>query len=321
MKQFIPDYYPFFHCLMGDCRHNCCIGWEIDIDEESLERYRRMEGPMGKRLRDNIEDDGENACFRLTGEERCPFLNRDGLCDLILEWGEAALCQICSDHPRFRSFYTDRVETGLGLCCEAAAQLILTRRQPMRLIPQGDAEADAPLSAEEEELLSLRENWFSLLQNRSLSMQERIEKLEHTLWKGKIPLDIAAWADFLLTLERLDASWTDHLHRMRQETNGDFPLPDAEEWEIAWEQLAVYLLYRHLPGALEDGRMTARLAFVAVIWRLLRQMCRAEMAHRGGFSLENLVELARLYSAEIEYSDENMDAILDFIEETMLPIE
>ena len=28
-----PDYYPEFRCSASACKHNCCIGWEIDIDE------------------------------------------------------------------------------------------------------------------------------------------------------------------------------------------------------------------------------------------------------------------------------------------------
>ena len=43
------------------------------------------------------------------------------------------------------------------------------------------------------------------------------------------------------------------------------------------------------------------------MWQLLRLMAD-----------DNLVELARQYSAEIEYSDENMDAILDEIHDLYL---
>ena len=27
----VPDYYPNFRCKTGDCRHPCCIGWDIAI--------------------------------------------------------------------------------------------------------------------------------------------------------------------------------------------------------------------------------------------------------------------------------------------------
>ena len=71
MKLIAPECYPDFHCIAGECRHSCCIGWEIDIDPESLCRFQQLPGAMGERIRQNIETDGENACFRMVGwEER-----------------------------------------------------------------------------------------------------------------------------------------------------------------------------------------------------------------------------------------------------------
>ena len=39
-----PDYYPLFHCIADRCRHNCCIGWEIDVDGDSLAAYDQIGG-------------------------------------------------------------------------------------------------------------------------------------------------------------------------------------------------------------------------------------------------------------------------------------
>ena len=133
MKLMAPYYYPAFRCIADKCRHSCCIGWEIDIDPDTRERYRRIPGAFGARLNAAI-DDGEVSAFRLGADERCPMLNNNGLCDLITTLGEDALCQICADHPRFRNFFADRTEIGLGLCCEEAARLILSREEPMALI-------------------------------------------------------------------------------------------------------------------------------------------------------------------------------------------
>ena len=41
MKLRIPDYYDSFQCIAGDCTDSCCIGWELDIDEESYAAYKR----------------------------------------------------------------------------------------------------------------------------------------------------------------------------------------------------------------------------------------------------------------------------------------
>ncbi len=155
MKIFAPDYYPLFHCLAGRCGHTCCEGWEIDIDEASLKRYRAMRGPFGRRVRECISGEG-TPHFILRENERCPLLNEDGLCDLILQRGEGALCQICADHPRFRNYWSDREEVGLGMACEEAARLILSRKEPMRVLMLAEEEGGEPLTETELWLMDVR---------------------------------------------------------------------------------------------------------------------------------------------------------------------
>ena len=44
MTEVFPQYYPRFRCRAAACRHTCCRGWEIDIDEETREIYRAVGG-------------------------------------------------------------------------------------------------------------------------------------------------------------------------------------------------------------------------------------------------------------------------------------
>jgi len=150
MKVFAPDYYPGFRCTAGACRHTCCAGWEIDVDPETMKRYREMDGPLGAKLRQRI-DPAPEPHFMLSDRERCPFLTDQNLCEIILQAGEDALCQICADHPRFRNYWSDRIEMGLGMACEEAARLILTSRHPIRLIPVAEAAEEQPELPSEEE--------------------------------------------------------------------------------------------------------------------------------------------------------------------------
>ena len=45
-----PNYYKKFRCIAGDCRDNCCIGWEIDVDGDTLRKYEKIGGDFGARL-------------------------------------------------------------------------------------------------------------------------------------------------------------------------------------------------------------------------------------------------------------------------------
>ena len=99
MKEVFPNYYNKFKCIADKCKHNCCIGWEIDIDEDTMDSYDCLDNDFGKKIRECIE--GEEPHFVMKDDGRCPFLNDKGLCDIIIEYGDGAICDICYLHPRF----------------------------------------------------------------------------------------------------------------------------------------------------------------------------------------------------------------------------
>ena len=78
MKLIAPNYYPAFRCIADKCRHSCCIGWEIDIDTDTREKYRRVPGEFGARLNAAIED-GEVSCFRMLKVGQSPTSDSDCL--------------------------------------------------------------------------------------------------------------------------------------------------------------------------------------------------------------------------------------------------
>ncbi|MCF0150625.1 MAG: hypothetical protein HUJ80_04360 [Firmicutes bacterium] len=141
MKLLAPDYYLQFRCIAGRCRHSCCKGWEIDIDETSLKRFQSLQLP-------HISLENEPH-FILKEGDRCPYLQEDGLCAMILEYGEEMLCNICRDHPRYRNFWTGFAEVGLGLSCEAAARLLLRQEKPLSLVVLGECDEEGVLLQKE----------------------------------------------------------------------------------------------------------------------------------------------------------------------------
>jgi len=304
MRVYAPRGYEQFRCLMGDCRHSCCWGWEIDIDASSLEKYLSLPGQLGDRLRENIDTAGETPCFHLDEEEKCPFLRHDGLCDLILSGGEGMLCQICADHPRFRNFYAERIEIGLGLCCEGAGKLLLSQQEKASIFLLEDGEEN--LKEEEEEFLLWREKLIEILQDRSIPISDRIL----AMLNGEKPDDLSDYLPLLLQLEYMEDAWP-HLLRLLQERPERWKGKDLPSWlEIPMEQLLFYLFYRHLSPALDDGLYEERLRFCLLMYQLICALC----ALQGEMDLSGLVEFARLYSAEMEYSDENIGAVLSALQ-------
>ena len=311
MQQVFPDYYSDFRCVAGACRHSCCIGWEIDIDPDTMAFYQTVPGEMGCRLKAHIA--GEEPPHFVLGEgERCPFLNKDNLCDIILTLGEEHISQICTDHPRFRNELPGRVETGIGLCCEAAGRLIVGKTTPTVLNIQGEE------SGEKDEILALRDEIISLLQDRSRSINARVEDMLNRCGAVLPEKSVGEWAELLLGLERLDGAWTTLLELLRDKGEQADPAGfDAymASRQTEYEQLLVYFVYRHLANAFDETEAAARAAFAALAYHILRTLGALLWAQRGEFTFEDQVELARLFSSEIEYSEENMDALLDCLSE------
>lgn len=308
MKQIVPDYYGEFSCIADRCRHSCCIGWEIDIDEDTLERYRRVEGEFGLRLAAGIVWDGETASFRLDDHDRCPFLNECGLCDIILNIGEDALSQICTDHPRFRNFFSDREEVGLGLCCEAAGSLILGRNDKMALTEHEDDEPADALSDFERHILEVRAALFELAQNRSMGLDDRFARIQEYVGETLPERAASEWAGFYRTLERLDPAWDEKLDCLKSFSGMETLFG---RFETAFEQLLVYFLYRHVAAAQDEWDIAARALFSVHATKFIAAMCAANLPDGRDCTLEDIVEISRMYSSEIEYSDENIQAILD----------
>ena len=81
---------------------------------------------------------------------------------------------------------------------------------------------------------------------------------------------------------------------------GDWQTPPAA-LEKPLERLLLYFLYRHLPAAEDRAALSARTALAVLCCRVAGQVSR---------DFDDLLETVRLCSAEVEYSDENVDILL-----------
>ena len=180
MKFIKPNFYDRFRCTASACSDTCCAGWEIDIDPDTKAYYEELEGDFGERLREQIEElpDGA-ACFRLTDDERCPFLTDDNLCEVIHVLGDDGLCEICREHPRFYEQLGDRMEMGVGLCCEEACRLLFEQREPITFITTtvGEMPDAAAVPDSGMQIFRLRDEAFRLVQDRSLPLRVRMHRL------------------------------------------------------------------------------------------------------------------------------------------------
>ena len=178
MRYLKPHFYDSFACTAGDCPDTCCAGWQIMIDEESLERYGNEPGEFGKILRNSI--DWEEGYF-YQNKRRCAFLNDENLCDLYKALGPDALCDTCRMYPRHTEEYEGLRELSLSLSCPEAAKIILSCKEPVRFLEEETDEED---DFEEfdfmmfSQLEDTRDILFAILQDRSLSLTLRMAASE-----------------------------------------------------------------------------------------------------------------------------------------------
>lgn len=291
-----PSFYDSFSCLAGKCAHTCCVGWEIDIDDATRALYASLGGALGKELKENISDEPQPH-FVLTEDERCPFLRKDGLCRIILSLGEAALCDICALHPRFFNSFPGREEAGLGLCCEEVVRLLLSSPEGLTLIEQDDGESYRR-EPWREELAALRAELLSDLNLSSLPFRTRLERVLSRLGVSCPTFVGREWKAFFLSLERMDESWKKMLQLLDR--------VGADELEKQLESprysaILAYLLYRHLIKADCPAEARGYVRFCAVGTLLIAALDAADASQMD--------EHVRAFSAEIEYSDENVEKI------------
>ena len=337
MKTYAPKYYQQFHCIADKCKHSCCIGWDVYLDEETEEKYAALQGELGATIRKNLCQKEDGICFEMTPEGKCPFLNEKGLCKIILEKGEDYISEICREHPRFYHSFSDRWEVGLGLSCEEAARIILAYDGDHSLcVISEDDTPEELLFPEEQEVLEKRARIFELLSDRSQTLSRRIESIL-SLCEAKLPQKtVSEWANLLSSLERLDPAWDNELSILKEQRDvlnvsplssmfgKDFvifsPLDSQNQQNKsnnspqciphALENLLAYFLFRHASEAMDEQDLAARVAFsvfsLLIICKLYEQH-----ATNGRVDFDALCELCRLYSSEIEYSEENTSILID----------
>ncbi len=336
MRFRVPSYYADFSCIAGQCTDNCCIGWEIDIDSETAEAYKQTTGAFGARLRANICF-GEPSVFVLGEAERCPFLNDRNLCDIITNLGEPALCQICTDHPRYYEWFGDVKEGGVGLCCEEAARIILTQEAPFSVvetqIPDEDCDGcDTALLAC---LQEAREQLFAILHAESRPLTERLcTVLDHAEYlqaridngdlsiPGSIPVipaeegDLHSILAFLQTLEPISPQWHPTLHtacshladlKMQRERFAQAH-PEVTGY---LRNIAVYFIWRYYLKGAFDGEFLSRVKLAVMSAGVIGALFLSRWLQQGTLSPADCVQIAKDYSKEIEYSEENLNAVLD----------
>ena len=138
---------------------------------------------------------------------------------------------------------------GIGLCCEAAAELVVSREEKVGLkLLSADGEA---VESDPEELVffELRNRILEGIQNRELGITERFEAVKRLVCGATNSIGVSEAVKMLYGLECLDPDWKSLLDEIAEqiEVEKTETLQNSlgRDIDVAFEQIAVYFIYRH----------------------------------------------------------------------------
>ena len=383
MRYLKPHFYDKFVCTAGDCPDTCCAGWQIMIDEDSLKKYKNVQGEFGKRLHGSVN--WEEECF-CQNERRCAFLNEENLCDLYKALGPDALCDTCRLYPRHTEEFEGLRELSLSLSCPEAAKIILSCRESVRFFEE---ETDEDDDFDEFDFMMFsrledtRDVLFSVLQDRSLPLTLRMASCEQLAERYQICMEegrefeiddllqecerhhrdgtlrefiseslsekgvdaasLHQWEwqkeelQVLYGLERLRPEWDQVLdgaekwlyqgseetyHKICEEFHKAYGSLGShkEEWENLGEQLLMFFVYTYFCGAVYDDMVCSKMELALFSVRWIQEFLITRWLENGKqLSMQDVEQISCWYAREIEHSDDNLNALEDWLFETYAP--
>ena len=287
MRDIYPDFYHTFKCIANRCEDSCCKDWDIDIDSETERFYQTVSGELGDKLRRKlVTDEYDERVFKAEGG-RCPFWNRDMLCDIFIGIGARLMLRAENPYAAFggeeeldAAFGDDGFTSFLLKARERSAQLLCDNELPFayRLADclEFNAQVQSILQGEEPQPLSPASD---------------------------PPEDCRFIFDLHLGFEIMSDRWRTAL---RDVANNPDALTPSEDFARDFEKFALYYLYRYYLEAVRSGDVLYSLKRIVCAY-LVTGRLDADFASKG-YPLPRLRILQR-YSKEVEHSYDNTEAL------------
>ena len=141
-KEIKADFYDAFGCTASECPMSCCKEWRIEVDGDTFEKWKslKLADEKTKTISSHVKpgEDGYGT-IKLNKEKKCPFLNKQNLCKLVMEFGDEVLSRTCTIFPREIHEFEDRTEYTMATSCPVVVDLL---RERERFSLSGEGEED-----------------------------------------------------------------------------------------------------------------------------------------------------------------------------------
>ncbi|WP_415334404.1 flagellin lysine-N-methylase [Clostridium perfringens] len=164
--------YNDFKCTANKCKFTCCEGWDINIDKDTYEKWKKDEKNSTYLLNGvkTKECNGKEEYFvKKETFEKCPFLDCEGLCNIVKSHGEGYLSRTCHSFPRMNNDFGHKRELSLSCACPEVIEILDKIHEKIGMEPGSSND-------EEEDLLELkiRESLIDIVSEEEFSLDERL---------------------------------------------------------------------------------------------------------------------------------------------------
>lgn len=163
--------YDKFKCIADKCKFTCCEGWDINIDNNTYDKWSKVNDDSDYLL-NNVKSKkcGNKKIYFINKEihEACPFLDNKGLCYVVKNHGENYLSSTCHMFPRIENIFDDRREFLLSCACPEVVNIINNMDGKIGSYSEDNKGKNNLLE------LNIREILINIMQQNNLSIEYKL---------------------------------------------------------------------------------------------------------------------------------------------------
>ncbi|WP_338631419.1 flagellin lysine-N-methylase [Clostridium baratii] len=164
--------YDKFKCIADKCKFTCCVGWDINIDTNTYNKWTKVNNDSEYFLSNVKLKKCENKDMYFINKENheaCPFLDKQGLCYVVKNHGEEYLSSTCHMFPRIENVFNNRKELSLSCSCPDVVEIISNMGGKINIYPEDST------NFENDQLeLKIREVLIDIIQQENLGLQYKL---------------------------------------------------------------------------------------------------------------------------------------------------
>lgn len=164
--------YDKFKCIADKCKFTCCVGWDINIDTNTYNKWTKVNDDSEYLLSNVKVKQCENKDMYFINKENheaCPFLDKQGLCYVVKNHGEEYLSSTCHMFPRIENVFDYSKELSLSCSCPEVVEIISNMDGKINIYLEDSTNFKNDLLE-----LKIREGLIDIIQQENLGLQYKL---------------------------------------------------------------------------------------------------------------------------------------------------